>query len=262
MPFPDATRVIYDKNPLDRVICQVRFPSILGIDANPPADFQDKIRAEFPEFREKDEPQIILPRKIQSEFPQDIIRQLMPSDVKNYEFASADNNWCVNLTRTFLSLSAKIYTRRSEFQGKLSQPLAALNEIYRPSYFSRIGLRYIDIIDRSELNLRNVPWKDLLQPRILGLLGANEINQEIHAAECKYEIQLDDRGNNVRIITKLVTSDDNEERFVIDSDFFRSVKTDINNVIETLNFFHETAFRLMRWLITDRLHNAMEPRLI
>jgi uncharacterized protein (TIGR04255 family) len=259
MPFPDAPRVIYDKNPLDRVICQVRFPPILEIDAKSPASFQERIRTEFPEFHEKDELPISLPRNIQSEFPQDILRQIMPSETRNYEFSSEDGNWCINLTRTFLSLSAKVYTRRSEFQEKLAKPLTALIEIYKPSYFSRIGLRYIDIIDRSKLNLSGVSWVDLLQPRILGLLGANEINKEILTTECKYEIRLDDKGNSVRIITKLVNNDD-KEYFVIDSDFFRSNKTEINDLHGILKFFHETAFQLMRWLITDRLHNAMEPK--
>ena len=53
MPFPEVKRVIYKKNPLDRVICQLRFAPILKIDAEIPADFQEMIRADFPNYSEK-----------------------------------------------------------------------------------------------------------------------------------------------------------------------------------------------------------------
>ena len=52
MPFPDATRVIFDANPLDEVICQVKFPPILRIETDPAA-FQDQIRAEYPNYESK-----------------------------------------------------------------------------------------------------------------------------------------------------------------------------------------------------------------
>ena len=48
MPFPEATRVIYHKNPLTDVICQLRFPPILKIDSEIPSLFQDTIREQYP----------------------------------------------------------------------------------------------------------------------------------------------------------------------------------------------------------------------
>src|SRR5262245_21970271 len=46
--FPPSERVIYGKAPLSQVICQVRYPQILRIDSQPPADFQERIRRIFP----------------------------------------------------------------------------------------------------------------------------------------------------------------------------------------------------------------------
>ena len=53
MPFPETDRVIYAHNPLEQVICQFRFPPILRIDSELPAQFQDRIRHEFPSLIEK-----------------------------------------------------------------------------------------------------------------------------------------------------------------------------------------------------------------
>ena len=59
MPFPETSqKIIYKKNPLDRVICQLRFPPILKIDTELPDKFQESIRNDFPEFQEKEGPAI------------------------------------------------------------------------------------------------------------------------------------------------------------------------------------------------------------
>ena len=44
-------RVIYQKNPLVEVILQIKFPTILSINAKDPVDFQDAIRQEYPIYQ-------------------------------------------------------------------------------------------------------------------------------------------------------------------------------------------------------------------
>lgn len=53
MPFPDVPRVIYEINPLDEVICQLRFPPVLKIDTEVPAGFQEQIRDDYPFYESK-----------------------------------------------------------------------------------------------------------------------------------------------------------------------------------------------------------------
>ena len=43
--FSNEPRVIYRRNQLGEVICQLRFPEILAIAAKPPVDFQE---SDFP----------------------------------------------------------------------------------------------------------------------------------------------------------------------------------------------------------------------
>jgi uncharacterized protein (TIGR04255 family) len=264
MPFPDAPRVIYKNNPLDRVICQLKFPPILKIEKEIPAEFQEQIRGEFPGFREKEEAVLAIPQELQSELPGELLRQAMPTRNKNYEFSSEDGIWTVNLTRTFVALTTKKYGHRDEFQRRLSSPLEALLNIYKPAYFSRIGLRYIDIFRRSVLHLTNVAWGELLEPYVLGLLGSSDVNQDIQAFESKYEILLDDKRSIARIVTGLAEykedkDKDKEECFMVDTDFYDVDKTETTAVKSKLNYFHTHASRLIRWLITKRLHEAMEP---
>lgn len=264
MPFPETQqKIIYRKNPLDRVICQLRFPPILKIDTELPVRFQESIRNDFPEFREKEEAMLPLPQIENKQIPWDTLRNIMPMKIKNYEFVSEDGLWIVNLTRTFVALTSLKYERRSQFKQKLDTPMKALIEIYQPTYFSRIGLRYVDIIKRSLLNMSSVNWSELLKPYILGLLGSEVVRCNIKSFEAKYEIKLADNGGTARVVTGLVDGEEKSEQcFMIDTDFFTTERTKIENAENKLEFFHIRASRLIRWLITDRLHTAMEPEVV
>ncbi len=51
MLFPDFPRVVYRKPALEEVICQLQFPDILRISAEEPAEFQEGIRTQYPNYK-------------------------------------------------------------------------------------------------------------------------------------------------------------------------------------------------------------------
>ncbi len=262
MPFPEQKRIVYKKNPLERVICQLRFPPILKIETEIPAAFQEKIRRNFPNFLEKSELQVEVPIGAQGQLISDGPGKIIQSVSKNLEFASENEEWKINFTRSFIALTSLNYTRWEKFKEKLSIPFDAFLEIYSPENFSRLGLRYIDIIKRSDLGLDNVNWDELLQPYLLGMLATQDVGPGVEGYESKHEIKLGDGTSIVRIITKLVELEKGEVGFVIDSDFFTTTKTEINEAISKLDYFNTRGSRLIQWCITERLHNAMEPETI
>jgi uncharacterized protein (TIGR04255 family) len=260
MPFPEVPKIIYDKNPLDLVICQLRFPPILKIDTEIPASFQDLVRKEFPNFKETTEVAIEFPPGQSTQIPLDVLRQMLPSN-KNYEFSSEDEVWKINLTRTFMALSTKDYRRWREFKEKLEIPFKALCKSYSSDYLSRVGLRYIDVIRRSKLGLDDIHWKDLLSPYIAGPLNSTDVGPFVKNFESKYEINLDTSGL-VRITTKFVElkEENNEICFMIDMDIYNQEKINIASAMTLLDSFNLRAHRFFRWCIADKLHAAMEPK--
>lgn len=263
MPFPEVQRVIYRRNPLDQVICQLRFPPILRIDAEIPAEFQERIRANFPNYSENSELKLEVPQGFKGAIPPDLLKQMIqPSGNKNYEFSSEDGLWKVNLTRTFVALTSNRYERWELFKKKLNFPLQALIDIYAPAYFSRIGLRYIDVIKRSALNLPDISWSELLKPYILGMLASPDIGNHVLSFENRHDIRLSDREESVvRIITGFVVPENNSEMcYMIDSDFHTTNKINLESALDKLDFFNVRGSRLFQWSITQRLHNAMEPQ--
>lgn len=64
MLFAPYERYQYARAPLVEVICQLRFPTILSIGAKEPAEFQEAIRKDFPQYAARQEQ---LPPKVVQE---------------------------------------------------------------------------------------------------------------------------------------------------------------------------------------------------
>jgi uncharacterized protein (TIGR04255 family) len=261
-PFPDSERVVYRRNPLVEVICQLRYPTILSISANPPAAFQERIRNEYPLLAEKlPDVNVELPRGV----PPDVVEMIRGSISKRkpvgYDFASADGKWKVSLTQDFLSLSTTDYTQWEGFREHLKGPLEALIAIYNPAFFIRIGLRYQDLIQRSLLGIsENTKWSELIKPHIAGVQAAPELDGAVEEFMGQLLINLPEFNGKVRInygIAQRVGSVEN--CFLIDSDYHTGDRTQNESVTRILDYFNRQSGRLFRWCIEPSLHQAMEP---
>lgn len=100
MLFSGHPRTTYHKAPVQEVICQLRFPTILTINTVEPADFQEAIRAEFPQYARR---QDMTPPKITLAAPGAAPKVEQQPPVTNYNFLSADNQWKLNLTKDFIA---------------------------------------------------------------------------------------------------------------------------------------------------------------
>ena len=261
MTFPESTRVTYGKNPLIEVICQLRFPTILRIGVEQPADFQGRIRQEYPLYTLQ-EPSIEfpqLPKELSA-----VIEQLnlpRPPGSATHRFSTADSKRLISLSQNFMALTESVYETWESFRGEMEKAERALREIYSPAFYSRIGLRYKNMIRRSNLGLTEAKWKDLLQPHIIGELGAAEVSDTIVATETRSVIRTPEvAGGQVKLDHRLVKlSETGEECYIIDADFWIERKEDLGGTFEVLDEFNKLTGRLFRWAITDTLHNAMEP---
>jgi uncharacterized protein (TIGR04255 family) len=186
----------------------------------------------------------------------------MASSNKIYEFLTEDGSWKIGLTRTYLSITTTKYKRWSDFKEHLNGPYDALIKTYSPAFFTRVGLRYVDIFNRRVLGLEGTNWNELLKPFALGLLSSS-VAANVKNFESAYEISLSDNESIARIVTSFVQYiPTNEQCLRIDSDFFSSKRKDLTNAMAQLDFLNVSAFRLIQWIIEEKLHNAMEPQKI
>jgi uncharacterized protein (TIGR04255 family) len=245
--FPSSPRVIYGRAPLIQVICQLRFPQLLSIEGKPPVDFQERIRDTFPLLERDSNP-----------FPPDLQAQ---SSLANYRFLTENRDYIVTLTSQSIALSTGSYTRWECFRDMLKVPLDALITIYRPSFFSRIGLRYQDAICRSAIDLGDTPWSELLRKEVLGELALPVFEAGLEdTAQRALKIRIPDGSGSILWRHGLGKVQNREELcYIIDIDLFTEGKSDVENAESILDGFNSMAGNAFRWSITPKLRDALGP---
>ena len=171
------------------------------------------------------------------------------------------------MTRETLELKTTAYQRWEEFRDRAANLQAAFGQVYKPSFYARIGLRYVNVIRRSLLGLVDVPWAELLKPHIAGELSTPELGNRIDSLSSHLHCQLEGDNCYLTLKTAIALAEvgqgkEKEQCFLIDSDFHTHIQTEITNVANILNIFNRVSGRLFRWSIQQRLHDALEPESI
>ena len=257
--FSNENRCIYQNNQLAEVVCQLRFPEILTIQTTLPAQFQEAIRDEFPLYTSRKEN----PAPKLAGTPGNMTLQKQ-DPVTNYQFMSADGIWRVNLTSRFISLSCCKYTCWEDFAGKLDKPLVAFIKTYKPAFFERVGLRYVNFFSRKEMDLEGTPFSEMIQPCYLGLLGEEDVNESAvprNSIDAEVNIRA---GCKVKIhagpgLVRKNGKADSEVKFVFDQDLYMPGKIPVNTSIGALQTLHAQADSMFRGAITPLTHRTMIP---
>ena len=258
--FSHEERCIYGASQLKEVICQLRFPEILSIGTTVPDQFQEAIRSEFPQYTKRRE----LPPPKFSGTPGNLAMQ-KPEPVINHQFMSADGIWRVNLTSKFISLACTKYTCWEDFARKLDKPLASFIRIYKPAYFERVGLRYVNFISRNALELTGVPFRELIESRWLGPIAEENV-QETGCSRCSIDLEMAIRGGcraKVHAGPGKIQRNgqvDPEVKFIFDQDLFMPGQVPVNLSAGALQTLHAQAWSIFRGAVTEKLHEALEPR--
>ena len=260
MLLSDRPRAHYTKAPVHEVICQLQFPTILSINQEEPARFQETIRGAFPRYARQ---QDIIPPKITGVGTPNIQVQNQPP-VTNYHFLSEDGKWKLNLTRDFIALSTLRYPGWEDFARHLDRPLASFIRTYQPAYFHRVGLRYRNFVSRKRLNLEGVAWNALLAPAYTGPLREGDVAEsEVTAYSCDLALRLDDacrlkvHAGPGHLKGTHNGPQDPELKFILDLDLFAIGTTACTQSAQLLEALHGYADRAFEGAITDILRDAI-----
>ena len=251
MLLSDRPRVLYQRAPAHEVICQLRFPTILSINNVEPADFQDTIRETFPQYARRQEVPPAVPGT-----------QAQP--VANYHFLSEDGRWKLNLTKDFIALSTLRYPGWEEFAHHLDKPLAAFIQLYKPAYFQRVGLRYVNVFSRTRLGLEGTPWRELFAPAYAGPLQ-EEPEERLESGGCDMTLQPDSgcrakvHAGLGRLQVKNAPQQDQEAKFILDLDLSMGGNLPCTMAAGALETLHIHGGHLFEGAITDRLRGGLEP---
>ncbi len=258
--FEQTERIHYRKNQLAEVICQLRFPTILRIGSEEPAEFQEAVRGMFPRYAARQDQ---VPPKINGAgTPAVTVEPQKP--VTNYHFVSADGLWRLNLTNGFLALTSHSYDGWEGFARMMDQPLAHLIRVYQPAFFERVGLRYMNAFSRAALGLEGRPWRDLIQEPYVGVLAGEDVPEDA-VRRCTHDVDMRlPKGCRLKLHTGLGRltrngQEDPEIKWILDLDLSVGGNIPVNQSVPTLETLHAQAGPVFRSVLTDVLDEALDP---
>ena len=184
--------------------------------------------------------------------------------ITNHNFISTDGLWKINLTKDFIALSTLRYTSWEDFAQKLDKVLALFIQTYRPSFFERIGLRYVNAVSRNRLGLQEELWDDLINSPFIGVLSEPDVDEKATSKSVlDVEMNLGDNRHLKLHAGPGMLGDgkkDPEPKFILDNDLSVADKQiPAQRIVGDLDVLHDYAIRLFNAAITDELRNAMGP---
>lgn len=232
----------YKSNFLQQAVCEFRFPILLELgEKKPPADFVRALRKDYPHHESV------------SEFSLDLGSHSADSTY-SHVFRSSKSNWSVALKQSSFLIETSKYTGFEVFREKVMQAVRASSAVIDSNFFTRIGLRYINVIDEGE-----DPIDGWVNPALIAPLAAGTF---INISEYSGRVLVahDDGGCLLQHGIKMKARVDGKlpyPSYLIDIDSYRT-DIEIDDVGRALDDMHTQAFDLFDWSLGEKARNKLE----
>jgi uncharacterized protein (TIGR04255 family) len=252
---PSFQRCVYESNPLALVTAEVRFPAVLKLKNEAPADFQERIAEKFPQVESREQTDIGI----------DLASSDKPKISKSelYVFGSLLGDWSISVTSRAFSLTTSSYKNWEQFEAEFNSALHAFLRCYSAvKVVNRVGLRYQNIIDKKALGLSDRKWSELIHPHAGGMLVVPGLDTEnLQTLENTSQMKFGERSITIRHQVVTDANDTQNRALLLDADFFVEAPTGVesSSIPEKLDQLHKLSGPLFRWSITDVLHEHLKP---
>lgn len=254
-PFPKAERVKFEKNPLHEVIFQAKFDGVLGkgeLNSQKASLLHEKVRGAFPFFERLEKESVVDENEDAEVFVE-------------YRFLNDKRNFMISLSDSSLSLATLDYGLWEDFFCEIDCCLDAIKEVLGVAAFSRIGLRYRDVINRSELGIsEEEKWSGLIRKDLLPVCLDEKISLSLSSYKTRFSFPLNNKGEIISVeVLNVIRKKEGGECLLIDADFyFEDEVVDGNSARDLLSRFNGFARDFFHWAISGKLYRAMHPQKI
>lgn len=249
--LPDATQETYARNPLKAVVWQLRFHPILKIPERIP-EFQERVRSHFPRY------QVIEGQKVDVRM-QPMTPAFQMRRETSHLFGSGDNQTTVSLGREAISITESNHHSRERLIETVELALKALAGAGIDVLPTRLGLRYVNLIDREAIGKdlgRAVEWRDLVNDRFLQLPFV-----DLDATTTFYSEVTSEKDPGVMTLRYGLLSDDGSQpTFRLDADRYEQGTASVTSVVSRIREFAADIFAVFQQAAGRTLLEWMEAR--
>jgi len=222
----------FPRNFIRTAVCELRFPTLFELESDrPPAAFNKVLRKEYPTY--------------------ELLRDLKVGGAGvahsvAHAFRSKQARWSVTLRPSAVTLETTQYESFAGFQQRLAVVVKAAASVIDSDFFTRIGLRYINMLPCGRDSAGE--W---VRPELVALLASGAFGE---LAECSGRVRGRTSTNDFALQYGLGNEVDT---YAIDIDV-NSEEMATNKVAATVDMLHQEAFALFRWCVTE--HTITELR--
>lgn len=238
-----ATPEQFQRNMLHQVVCELRFPTLMDLGGpKPPKAFVDALRKEYPHLESANELMIGFGGA-----------STQPNSSYAHIMRSAKQKWAVSLKQSALTIETTGYTNHAEFKERVLHAVDAAAKVIDSDFFTRIGLRYVNVItDGADIN------GDWINKSLTGPLLDGTFKGVVEYAG-KLQLMTDDGGcllqHGIRHKQQL-SEDESFPDYMLDIDSYRN-DVELSDTDAALDAMNVQAFNMFSWAIGPELHKYL-----
>ena len=248
--FPQKAEIRLNNPPLNEVVCQVKFPPVLRIGKESPSDLQEKVRDRFPQLEVEQAVQVQVPGIGSRGGP------TVHSPAPVYRFKSPEGERSISLAIDFLAVSTNRYSHWDSFLQDLLFAWDAVQEVYKPPYLTRVGLRYVNEFGYANTGSRSV--EELISFFAPELTAQLRCNAWSDPDSMILQLLLTQNGTQLALRTAFGRGEHGPS-FILDLDCFVEGRTSVESLWPQLTNFHENIYAAFRWCVSDSKLAAFSP---
>ncbi|MBU6196030.1 MAG: TIGR04255 family protein [Candidatus Melainabacteria bacterium] len=244
-------RLEFTQNPLVDVILRIDFAPILDVDTKEVlARYQREIKQWFPHY----EKNIEYVHRIDSL----VFGNKQAEESLVHNFISKDKSQTISVSQKVFVLNFKRYKSFKQFEDVFKNNWKNFkNTFSTPSLITRLGLRYVNLIEKEKFMTKEESWIDLIDSDLVPeLKNYMQVNDQCYIKSLNKDLDLSLQGDNVHLkLAILKAIETNEDAFLIDIDSFRENKDGIDEeeINECIKCFNKRTRNIFRPFITDNL---------
>ncbi|MEM9861235.1 MAG: TIGR04255 family protein [Myxococcota bacterium] len=242
--FPAKT---YSRNPLEAVVVQLRFDPILRVREHV-VDFQDGIRHRFPKYEEQ----------VTQSFEITPFRGVRVRENLEFRFRTSDKAGTALLSTEAVAVETRAHIERGALLEDFGVVMHALRSAYSPINPLRLGLRYVNVLDREQISAdlgEELGWHDLVAGDFIRIpCGLANLDGMAFGSELSGD--LDDGRLTLRYA--MVSEKDSAPRFRIDLDRSVEGNVDLDRIQDTLMGFAGDIYSVFMSAAGDKLVRWMD----
>ncbi|MEW8050340.1 MAG: TIGR04255 family protein [Candidatus Thiodiazotropha endolucinida] len=231
LSVPTEQSVRYNTNFIQTAVCELKFPVLLELEEKLPTKFQTALRKDFPIFNKSQT--VSIHAGGSTDLP------------LSYAFKSRDTNWVVALKPDSLVIETSKYTEFADFLRNIDKILNLIGGMLDTEFFTRVGLRYINVIDLEDGQVDGWVNEKLIAPILGGELGTlTKYVSEIHGAFSSGQYSFRHGLDSDKI-------DTNKIKYILDFDY-SAEGIDYDDTLGLLTKFNEQNFSFFKWALGQK----------